>query len=257
MKFAGEPSPVQEMHWHNVNAGSHHSWPKDANAKMSTSKSQTTRYDVVNEIERSNSEYQDVRVYAMKSIRLMYVHRLPIDNHSMYVRQQDAELTSTNTHHNAQKNQKKLLALCVACHHTAKTYKHKYKLVLCQHRVYATPTHFTRIDGKATPLFTHLTYSLPDTRASSSTFTQPPSFLENDRPTIPQCRLRLSKLECKCKWKAHRNQSVSGNLQVVMECNDNGRRICSLGVDQYVSTANADITKQACTMYHQTNISVL
>ena len=84
MKFAGEPSPVQEMHWHNVNAGSPHSRSKDANAKMSTSKSQTTRYDVVNEIERSNSEYQDVRVYAMKSIRLMYVHRLPIDR-SLYV----------------------------------------------------------------------------------------------------------------------------------------------------------------------------
>ena len=52
------------------------------------------------------------------------------------------------------------------------------------------------------------------------------AFLENDRPTLPQCRLRLSKLECKCKWRAHRNQSVSGNLQVVMECNDNGRQIC-------------------------------
>ena len=51
-------------------------------------------------------------------------------------------------------------------------------------------------------------------------------FLENNRPTTLQCRLRLSKLECKCKWKAHRNQSVSGNLQVVMECNDNGRQIC-------------------------------
>ena len=118
-KFAGEPSPVQEMHWHNVNAGSHHSRSKDANAKMSTSKSQTTRYGVVNEIERSNSEYQDVRVFAMKSIRLMYVHRLSIDFHSKYMRQQDAELTSTSTHHNAQNDQEKLLALRVACHHTA------------------------------------------------------------------------------------------------------------------------------------------
>ena len=74
---------LEEMHWHNVNAGSHHSRSKDAIAKMTTSKSQTTRYGVVNEIERSNSEYQDVRVYAMKSIRLMYVHRLPIDR-SLY-----------------------------------------------------------------------------------------------------------------------------------------------------------------------------
>ena len=95
-------------------------------------------------------------------------------DHSMHVRQQDAELTSTYTHHNAQNNQEKFPALRIACHHTTKTYKHKYKLVLCQHRAYATPTHFTRIDGKATPLFTHLTYSSPDTRASSSTFTQPP-----------------------------------------------------------------------------------
>ena len=135
-------------------------------------------------------------------------------DHSMYVRQQDAELTSTNTHHNAQNNQKKLLALCVACHHTAKTYKHKYKLVLCQHRVYATPTHFTRIDGKATPLFTHLTYSLPDTRASSSTFTQPPSFLENDRPTIPQCRRSWE------SWNANANGRRTG-LKLI-------RKLCKL-----------------------------
>ena len=174
-------------------------------------------------------------------------------DHSMYVRQQDAELTSTNTHHNAQKNQKKLLALCVACHHTAKTYKHKYKLVLCQHRVYATPTHFTRIDGKATPLITHLTYSSPDTRASSSASR---NLLINDRPTIPQCRLMLRELECKCKWKAHRTQTDSENIQVVIECKEKRRQICSLGVSQSVSTANADITKQEYTMYRQTNISV-
>ena len=135
-------------------------------------------------------------------------------DHSMYVRQQDAELTSTNTHHNTQNNQKKLLALCVACHHTAKTYKHKYKLVLCQHRAYATPTHFTRIDGKATPLFTHLTYSLPDTRASSSTFTQPPSFLENDRPTIPQCRRSWE------SWNANANGRHTG-LKLI-------RKLCKL-----------------------------
>ena len=121
----------------------------------------------------------------MKSIRLMYVHRLPIDNHSMHVRQQDAELTSTFTHHNAQNNQEKFPALRIACHHTAKTYKHKYKLVLCQHRAYATPTHFTRIDRKATPLITHLLDSSPDTRASSSASRNLPfvlaAFLENDR----------------------------------------------------------------------------
>ena len=74
---------MEYTRWHNVNAGSPQSRSRDANAKMSTSKRQTSRYAVVNEIERSNSEYQDVRVYAMKSIRLMYVHRLPIDR-SLY-----------------------------------------------------------------------------------------------------------------------------------------------------------------------------
>ena len=66
----------------------------------------------------------------------------------------------------------------------------------------------------------------------------------------------MRKLECKCKWKAHRNQSVWGNMQVVMECNDKGKQIYSLRVDQSASTANANITKQAYTIYHQTNISV-
>ena len=110
---------MEYTRWHNVQAGSPQSRSRDANAKMSTSKRQTSRYAVVNEIESSNSEYQDVRVYAMKSIRLMYVHKLSIDFHSKYMRQQDAELTSTSTHHNAQNDQEKLLALRVACHHTA------------------------------------------------------------------------------------------------------------------------------------------
>ena len=147
-------------------------------------------------------------------------------DHSMHVRQQDAELTSTFTHHNAQNNQEKFPALRIACHHTTKTYKHKYKLVLCQHRAYATPTHFTRIDGKATPLFTHLTYSSPDTRAS---FSASRNLLINDRPTIPQCRLMLRELECKCKWKAHRTQTDSENMQVVIECKEKRRQICSHG----------------------------
>ena len=110
---------LEYTRWHNVQAGSPQSRSRDANAKMSTSKRQTSRYAVVNEIESSNSEYQDVWVYAMKSIRLMYVHKLSIDFHSKYMRQQDAELTSTSTHHNAQNDQEKLLALRVACHHTA------------------------------------------------------------------------------------------------------------------------------------------
>ena len=139
-------------------------------------------------------------------------------DHSMHVRQQDAELTSTNTHHNAQKNQKKLLALCVACHHTAKTYKLKYKLVLCQHRVYATPTHFTRIDGKATPLFTHLTYSSPDTRASSSTFTQPPFFLLPFSKTIA---LQFRSADwCWESWNANANGRHTG-LKLI-------RKLCKL-----------------------------
>ena len=155
----------------------------------------------MNEIERSNTKYQDVQVYAMKSIRRLCVHSVLEHNHSMYVDYQDGELTSTSAHHNAQNDQEKLLALRCACHHTAKTYKHNYKHVLCHYRAYTTPTHFTRIDRKATPLITHLTYSSPDTRAS---FSASRNLLINDRPTIPQCRLMLRTLECKCKWKAHR-----------------------------------------------------
>ena len=204
-------------------------------------------------IERSNTKYQDVQVYAIKSIRCLCVLSVLEHNHSMYVDHQNGELTSTSAHHKTQNDQEKLLALRCACHHTAKTYKHNYKHVLCHYRAYTTPTHFTRIDRKATSLITHLLDSSPDTRASSSASRNLPfvlaAFLENDRDSrAPQCPLTLRKLECKCKWKAHRNQSVSGNMQVVMGCNDKRRWICSLGVDQSASTANANITKQEYTI---------
>ena len=176
---------LEKMHWHNEAVGSPHSRSKDVNAKIPTSKSQTTRYGVVYEIERSNTKYQDVQVYAMKSIRRLCVLSVLEHNHSMYVDHQNGELTSTSAHHNAQNDQEKLLALRCACHHTAKTYKHNYKHVLCHYRAYTTPTHFTRIDRKATSLITHLLDSSPDTRASSSASRNLPfvlaAFLENDR----------------------------------------------------------------------------
>ena len=192
----------------------------------------------------------------MKRIRLMYVHRLPI-HRSLYVCA-SARCRAHKHLHAPQcaepSREASCSARCLSSHRTRTNSNISTSSVSTVHRQLQHISHATtgkQHHSSYTCLIARLTLALTVLHHATS------FFLENNRPTTLQCRLRLSKLKCKCKWKAHRNQSVSGNLQVVMECNDNGRRICSLGVDQYVSTANADITKQACTMYHQTNISVL